>query len=156
MYRQNYVFSSSHVWMQDLNHKEGWMPKYWCFWIVVLRALETPLDFKKINPVNPKVNQSWIFIGKTDSEAEVPLRWPPDVKNWLISKDSDADEDWRWKKGMTEDEMVGWHHWLNGHEFEESLGDGDGQGRLECSVHGMAKSQKWLKDLTTTFKNVLA
>ena len=122
---QNYGVSSSHVWMWELDHKESWVPKNWCFWTVVLeKTLENPLDCKEIKPVNPKGNQSWIFIARTDVEAEVPILWPPDVKNWLIRKDLQAGKDWRQEeKGMTEDEMVGWHHWLDGHEFEQTLGD---------------------------------
>ena len=117
-----------------MKHKEDWAPKNWRFWTVVLeKTLESPLDCKKIQPVNPKGNQSWIFIGRTDAEAEIPIFWPPDVKNWLIGKDPDAREDWRRKeKGMTEDEMVGWHHQLDGHEFEQAPGVGDGQGSLVC------------------------
>ena len=111
---QRYGFSSSHVWMWGLDHKEGWAMKNWCFCTVVLeKTLEIPLDCK-IKPVNPKGNQSWIFIGRTDAEAEAPILWPPDVKNWVLRKDSDAGKDWRQEKGTTEDEMVGWHHWLNG------------------------------------------
>ena len=117
---QSYGFSSSHVWMWELDYKESWTLKNWCFWTVVLeKTLESPLAYKKIQPVHPKGNQSWIFIGRTDVEAETPIFWPPDAKNWLIWKDSDARKDWRQEeKGMTEDEMVGWHHRLNGHEFE--------------------------------------
>ena len=117
---QSYGFSSSHVWMWELDHKESWMPKYWCFWTVVLKkTLESPLDCKEIHPVHLKGNQSWILIGRTDAEAETPVLWTPDVKNWLIGKESDAGKDWRWEeKGMTEDETVGWHCRLNGHEFE--------------------------------------
>ena len=119
---QSYVFSSSHVLMWELEYKESWAPNNWCFWTVVLeKTLESPLDSKEIQPVNPKGNQSWIFIGRTDVEAEAPTLWPPDAKSWLIIKDPDAGKDWR--KGeevMTENEMVGWHHWLNGHEFEQS------------------------------------
>ena len=116
---QSYGFSSSHVQMWELDYKESWAPKNWCSWTVVLeKSLESPLDCKEIQPVHPKGNQSWIFIGRTDFEAETPIIWPPDVKNWLIGKDSDTGKDWRQKeKGMTEDEMVGWDHWLNGHEF---------------------------------------
>ena len=116
---QSYGFSSSHVWMWELDNKESWLPKNWCFWTVVLeKALESPLDCKEIQPVHPKGDQSWIFIGRTDTEAEAPILWPPDAKNWLIAKDPDAGKDWRQEeRGMTEDEMVGWHHWLNGHEF---------------------------------------
>ena len=97
----------------------NWGPKNWCFWTVVLeKTLESPLDCKEIQPVHPKGNWSWIFIGRTDAEAETPIRWPPDVKNWLIGKDPDAGKDWRQEKGMTEDQMVGWHHCLHGHEFK--------------------------------------
>ena len=117
---QSYVFSSSHVWMWELDCEEGWAPKNWCFWTVLLeKTLESPLDCKEIQPVHPKGNQSWIFNGRTDAEAKTPILWPPDVKCWLIWKDPDTGKDWRWeKKGMTEDEMVGWHHCLHGHEFE--------------------------------------
>ena len=123
-------FSSSHVW--ELDYKESWVPKNWCFWTVVLeKTLESPLDCKKIKPVNPKGNQSWILIGRTD--AETPILWLPDAKNWLIGKDPDAGKDWRQKeKGMTQDEMVGWHHQLNGHEFEQAPRVGDGQEGLVC------------------------
>ena len=105
--------------MWELDYKESWAPKNWCFWTVVLeKTLESPLDCKEIQPVHPKGDQSWVFIGRTDVEAETPILWPPDVKNWLIGKDPDAGKDWRQEeKGMTEDEMVGWHHRLNGHEF---------------------------------------
>ena len=117
---QSYGFSNSHVWMWELDYKESWALKNWCFWTVVLEeTLESPLDCKEIQPVFPRGNQSWIFIGKTDAEVETPILWPPDVKNWLTGKDSDAGKDWRWEeKGRTKDEMVGWHHQLNGHEFE--------------------------------------
>ena len=116
---QSFGFSSGHVQMWELDYKESWTPKNWCFWIVVLeKNLESPLDYKEIQPVHPKGNQSWIFIGRTDAEAETPILWPPDVKNWLIWRDPDAGKDWRQDKGMTEDEIVGWHHWLDGHEFE--------------------------------------
>ena len=115
-----FFFNSSHVWMWELNYKESWTPKDWCLWTVVLKkTLESPLDCKEIQPVNSKGNQSWIFIGRTDAEAETPILWPPDVKNWLIWKDPDAGKDWRQEeKGTTEDEMVGWHHWPEGHESE--------------------------------------
>ena len=109
-------------------------PKNWCFWTMVLeKILESPLDCKEINPVNCKGSQSWIFIERTAAEAETPILWPPDGKNWLIGKDPDAGQDWRQEeKGATEDEIVGWHHQLNGHEFEQALGVGDGQGSLVC------------------------
>ena len=117
---QGYGFSSSHVWMWELDYKENWAPKNWCFWTMVLeKTLKSPLDCKEIQPANPKGNQSRIFIGRTDVEAEAPILWPPDVKNWLIWKDHGSGKDWRWEeKGTTEDEMVGWHQWFNGHEFE--------------------------------------
>ena len=117
---QSYGFSSSHVWMCELDHKESWALKNWCFWTVVLeKTLESPLDCKEIQLVYPKGNQSWKFIGRTDAEAETPKLWPPDGKNWLIGKDPDAGKDWKLEeKGMTEDEMVGWHHRRDGHEFE--------------------------------------
>ena len=120
------------VW--ELDHKEGWVPKNWCFPPVVLdKTLENPLDSKEIRPINSKGNQSWIFIGRTDVEAEAPILWPPHAKNWLTGKDCDAGKDWRQeKKEVTEDEMVGWHHWLSGHEFEQALGDSEGQGSPVC------------------------
>ena len=112
-------FSSSPVWMWELDYKESWVLKNWCFWAVVLEnSLESPLDCKEIQQVHPKGDQSWVFIGRTDVEAETPILWPPDAKSWLIWKDPGAGKDWRWEeKGMTEDEMVGWHHPLSGHEF---------------------------------------
>ena len=121
-------------WMWELDYKESWVPKNWCFWTVVLeKTLESPLDSKEIKSVNPKGNQSWIFIGGTDDEAESPILWPLDGKNWLIGKDPDAGKDWgQEEKGMTEDEMVGWHHRLNGHGFGWTPGVGDGQGGLVC------------------------
>ena len=101
-------------------YNESWVPKNWCFWTVVLeKTLESPLDCREIQPVHPKGNQSWMFIGKTDAEVETPILWPPDAKKWLIGKDPDAGKDWRQEeKGTTDDEMVGWHHWLDGHEYE--------------------------------------
>ena len=117
---QSYGCFSSHVWMWELDYKESWAPKNWCLWTVVLeKTLESPLDCKEIQPVHPKWNQSWIFIGRTDAEVEAPILWPPDAKNWLIWKDTDSGKDWRQEeKWMTEVEMIGWHHELNGHEFE--------------------------------------
>ena len=116
------------------HHKEGWVPENRCFWTVVLeKTHESPLDSKEIKPVNLKGNQSWIFIGKTGAEAESPILWPPDAKSWLIRKDPNAGKDWGQKeKGMTEDEMVGWHHWLHRHEFEQTQGDNEAQGSLAC------------------------
>ena len=143
---KDYGFSSSHVWMWELDYKESWAAKNGCFWSVVLeKTLESPLDCKEIQPVHPKGNQSWIFIGRTVVEAETPILWPPDVKNWLTGKDPDVGKDWRQEeKGTTEDEMVGWHHWPNGHEFEQASGVGDGQGSLACC------SPRGRKELDTT------
>ena len=119
--------------MWELDYKESWAPKNWCFWTVVLeKTFESPLHCKEIKLVHLKGNQSWIFMGRTHAEAETPMLWPLNVKTWLIGKDPDAGEDWRLGKGMTEDEMAGWHHWLNGHEFEQALGGGDVQGGLAC------------------------
>ena len=131
---QSYSFSSTHVWMWELDYKESWALKNWCFWTVVLeKTLESPLDCKEIKPINPKGNHFWIFTGRTDAEAETPILWIPDVKNWFIGKDPDFGKDWRQEEnGMIEDEMVGWHHWLDGHEFEQALGVGNGQGSLAC------------------------
>ena len=116
---QGYGFSCGHVWMWELDCEEGWVSKNCCFWTVVLeKTLESPLDCKEIQPVHPKGNQSWTFIWKTDAEAEMAIFWPPNAENWLIWKDLDDGDYWRQEdKGMTEVEMVGWHHWLNGHEF---------------------------------------
>ena len=118
---QSYGFSSTHVWIRELDYKESWALKNWCLWTVMLeKTLESPLDSKEIRPVHPTGNQSWIFTWRTDAEAETPILWPTDVKNWLTGKDPNAGKDWRLakEKGMTEDEMVGWHHQLNGHESE--------------------------------------
>ena len=136
--------------MLKLDHKESWALKNWCFWTVVLKTLESPLDCMEIQLVHPEGDQSWIFIGRTDAEAEAeaPILWPADVKNWFIGKDPDAGKDWKWeKKGTAKDEMIGWHHWLNGHEFEQALGVGDGQGSLAgCSSWGC-------KELDRTWMN---
>ena len=119
--------------MWELDHREGWAPTNWCFWTVVLeKTLESPLDCKEIQPVYPK-DQSCVFTGRTDIEAETPILWSPDVKNWLLGKDPDAGKDWgQEEKGTTEDEMAGWHQWLNGHGFGWTPGVGDGQGGLAC------------------------
>ena len=124
----------SHVWMWELDYKESWAPKSWCFLTVVLeKTLESPLDCKEIQPVHPGGDQSWAFIGTTDVGAETPILWPTDTKSWLIWKDHDAGKDWgQEEKGTTENEMVGWRHQLNGHEFGWTLGIGDGQGGLVC------------------------
>ena len=129
---QSYDFSSSHEWMWVLDHKEGWALKNWCFQTVVLeKTLESHLDSKEMKPVNPKGNHPWIFIGRTDTEAEAPIFWPPDARRQFIAKDPDAGKDWgQEEKKETEDEMVEWHHWLNGHESEQTPGDSEEQGSL--------------------------
>ena len=145
---QSYVFSSSHVWMWELDYKESWVLKKWCFWTVVLeKTLENPLGCKEIKSVNPKWNQSWIFVGRTDAEAETPILWPPDVKSWLIWKDPDAGKDWR-QEEMTEDEMVGWHHQLDGPEFEQVLGLVMDREAWHVAVHRVANSWTRLSDQT--------
>ena len=152
-YSQNYGFSISHVCMWELDHKEGWVPKNWCFWTVVLeKTLESPLDWKKIQPVYPKGNQSWIFIRRTDADTEAPVLWPPDMKSWLIGQDSDAEKDWgQEEKGTTEDEMVGWHHWFNGQEVEQAAGRWwrTGKPGMLQSI-GLQKSRTLLSDWATT------
>ena len=145
------VFSSSHVWIWELDCKKGWAPKNWCFWIVLEKTLENPLD-SKIKPFNLQGNQPWIFIARTDAEA--PILWPPDAKSQLTVKDPDAGKDWEQEeKGMTEDEMVGRHQWLKGHEFEHTLGDGEGRASGEawpcpCTTDpGFSKSRhKWVTE----------
>ena len=150
---QSYGFSSGHVWMWELDYKESWAPKNRCFWTVVLeKTLESPLDSKEIQSVHPKGDQSWVFIERTDVEAETPILWPPEVKSWLIWKDPDAGKDWRREeKGMTEDEMVGWHHRLDGLEFEQAPGVGDGQGDVVCcSPWGCRVGHGWVTELNWT------
>ena len=161
-YSQSYSFSSSHVLMWELDYKENWALKSWWFWTVVLeKTLQSLLDCKETQPVHPKGNQSWVFIGRTDAETEVPIRWLFDVKNGLIGKDPDAGKHWRQEeKEMTEDEMVGWHHGLYGPEFEQASGVGDGQGSLACcSPWGCNESDttEWLKwtELRSHFKDSL-
>ena len=148
--------SSSHVWMWELDYKESWALKNWCFWTGMLeKTPESPLDFKEIQPVNPKENQSWIFTGRTDAGAETLIVWPPDVKNWLTGKDPDAGKDWRREeKGTTEDEMFGWHHWLNGQEFEQAPGVGDGQGSLACCSPWGCKESDTTEQLKWTELNL--
>ena len=151
--------------MWELDYKESWAQKNWCFWTVVLeKALESPLDCKEIKPVNTKGDQSWIFIGRTDAEAETPILWPPDAKSWFMWKDSDAGKEWRWKeKGTIEDEMVGWHHRLGVHEFEQALGVGDGQGSLVCCRQWGCKeldmmewlNWKWLNEMLIDIEQTL-
>ena len=149
LYSTRYSFSSSHVWMRvgpdrRLNTEE------WCFQVVVLeKTLESPLDCKEIKPVNPKGNQPWILIAETDAEAEVPIHWPPDAKSWFIGKDPDAGKDWGQEvKGMTEDEMVGWHHQLNGHEFEQTPGYSEGQRRLQWVWDDLVTKQQQQQDVS--------
>ena len=155
LYSQSYGFSSSHVRMWELDHKESWALKNWCFWTVVLeKTVASPLDCKEIKPAQPKGNQSWIFTGRIDAEVEVPVLWPPHGKNWLIGKELDPGRDWRQeKKGTTEDEMVGWHHQLDGYEFQHAPGIGDGQGSLacyspwSCKESDMTEQLNWLTDI---------
>ena len=136
--------------MWKLDCEEGWVPKNWCLQIVKPeKTLESSLDGQEIKPVNPKGNQPWIFIGKINAKAETPVLWPPHAKSWLIGKDSDGGRDWgQEEKWMTEDEMAGWHHWLDGHEFEWTLGVGDGQGAWHASIHEVLKSETWLSNWT--------
>ena len=131
---QTYGFSSSHARTWELDHKEGWVTKNWCFWTVVLeKTLESPLHCKEIKTVNPKGNQSWVFTGRTDAEADAAVLWSPDAKSKLTRNHPDAGKDWEQEeKGVTEDKMVGWHHWLNRHEFEQTPRDSEGQGSLAC------------------------
>ena len=131
---QGYGFSSGHVWMWELDCEESWVPKNWCFWTVVLEnTLESPLDCKEIQPVHSEGDQPWDFFGRNDAKAETPVLWPLHARSWLIGKDFDAGRDWgQEEKGMTEDEMAGWHHWLNGCESEWTPGVGDEQGSLAC------------------------
>ena len=147
--------------MWELDCEKSWALKNWCFWTVVLeKTLKSPLDYREIKSVNPKGNQPWIFIGRTDAEAESPILWPPHAKSWLTGKDPDAGKDWEQEeKGVTGDGMVGWHHWLNGHEFEQTQGDSQGQGSLECcSPWGQKESNttEWLSNKNNQLnKNVL-
>ena len=151
-YSQSYGISSSHVKMWELDHNDSWVLKNWCFQTLVLeKTLESPLFSKEIKPVNPKGNKSRIFIERTDAEA--PMLWPPDVKNRFIEKDPDAGKDWRREeKGATEDEMVGWHHWLNGHESEQIWEIVKDREAWHATVDGVTKSWTWLSNWTTTSK----
>ena len=147
-FSQGSGFSISHVWMWELDYKESWALKNWCFWTVVLeKTLESPLDCKEVQPVHPKGDQSWVFIGRTDVEAGTPIFWPPAAKSWLICKDRDDGKDWGREKGTTEDEMVGCHHRLDGREFGWTLGVDDGQGGLVCCNpwgHKESDTTEWL------------
>ena len=147
---QGYGFSSSHIWMWELDYRESWALKNWCFWTVVLeKTLESPLDCKEIQSVHPKGNQSWIFIVRTNAEAEAPILWPPYAKNWLTEKDPDAGKDWRREeKGVTEDEMAGWHHRLNGYGFEHAPSLVMDREAWLAAVCGFTKSQTRLSNWT--------
>ena len=140
--------------MWELDHKEIWVPKNWFFWSVVLeKTLESPLDCKEIQPVHPKGNQSWVFIGKTEAEAKTLILGPPDEKKWLIGKNPDAGKDWRQdEKGTTEDEMVGWQHQLDGHELEQTPGVDDGQGSLACCSPWGCKESDMTEQLNWTIQ----
>ena len=145
--------------MWELDCEESWAPKNYCFWTVVLeKTLESPLDCKEIQPVHSKGDQSWVFIGRTDAKAETPLLWPPHAKSWLIGKDPDAGRDWgQEEKGMTEDEMAAWYHWLDGHESEWTPGVGDGQGGLACcNSWGQSVGHDWVTELNWMLKNILS
>ena len=150
IYLELYGFFSSHVWMWELDYKESWAQKNWCFWTVMLETtLESPLDCKENQPVYTKGNPSWLFIGSTDAEAETSILWPPDVKSCLIWKDPDAGKDWgQEEKGPTEDVMVGWHHWLNGYGAGWTLRVVHGHEAWHAVVHGIAKGWTWLSDWT--------
>ena len=147
---QSYGFSSSHVWMWELNQKKAERRRIDAFWTVVLeKTLESPLDCKEIKPVTPKGNQSWIFIGRTDAEVETPILWSPDARNWLIAKDPDAGKDWgQEEKGMAEDEMIWWHHWLNGMGLGGLWALVMDREAWRAVVHGVAKSWTRLGDWT--------
>ena len=153
---QGYGFSSGHVWMWELDFKESWVPKNWCFWTVVLeKTLESPLDCREIPPVHSK-DQSWVFIERTDAKAEIPILWPPHVKSWLLIKDPDAGKDWgQEEKGTTEDEMVGWHHQLSEHGFGWTPGVGDGQGGLACCGSWGHRKSGMTEQLNWTELNIL-
>ena len=157
---------SGHVWMWELDCEESWAPKNWCFWTLVLdKTLESPLDCKETQPVHSEGDQSWVFFGRSDAKAETPVLWPPHAKSWLIGKDSDAGRDWgQEENGTTEDEMAGWHHWLDGREFEWTPGDGDGQGGLAfCDSWGHKESDtterlnwtelNWMNDMRNDVTN---
>ena len=144
---QGYHFSSSHVWMWELDGEESWVLKNWCFWTVAFqKTLESPSDYKVIQPVHPIGDQSWVFIGRTAAEAETPKLWPPNMKNWLIWKDPDSGKDWKQEKVRTEDEIVGCHYWLNRHECEQALCVVVGVGSLVCCSLWVTKSRTWLSD----------
>ena len=161
---QGYGFSSGHVWMWELDCEEGWAPKTWCFWTVVLeKTLESPVDCKEIQPVHSEGDQPWVFFGRNNAKAETPVLWPPHAMSWLIGKDSDAGRDWgQEENGTTEDEMAGWYHRLDGHEFEWTPGVGNGQGGLACcsswgrKESDMTEQLYWIdKPVFTWFKVII-
>ena len=140
--------------MWEFDHKEIWAPKNWCFRTVLLeKTLESPLDYKGIQPVNPKADKSRVFIARTDVETEAPILWPPDVKRWLTGKDHDAWENWMQEKGMTEDEMVRDNHWLSGHEFNQTQGDSGGQESLACCSPWSSKKSNTSEQLNNSNNN---
>ena len=150
---QGYGFSCGHLWMWELDCEEGWAPKNWCFWTVVLeKTLESSLDCKEIQPVHSEGDQPWDFFGRNDAKAETPVLWAPHAKSWLIGKDSDAGKDWGQEKGTTEDEMAGWHHWLDGRQSDMSLSELRelvmDQEAWHAAIHGVAKSWTWLSNWT--------
>ena len=150
-YGQRYDFSSSHAWMWELSHKEGWALKNWCYWIVVLeKTLASPLDCKEIKPINHKENQPWIFIGRIDADGETPVLWPPDAKSRFAGKDPNAGKDWGQEKGVTEDEMVGWCHWHNGFSLSNLWETVEDRGTWHAAVHGVTKIRQ---KLATTHHN---
>ena len=157
MSRQGYGFSSGHVWMWELDCDESWAPKNWCFWTVLLKILESPLDCKEIQSVHPKGDQSWVFIGMTDVEAETPVLWPLDAKSWLLWKALDAEKDWEQEeKGTAEDEVVGSHHRLDEHVFGWTGGVGDEQGGLACcSSWGHNESDTSVRMNWTAFLQII-
>ena len=152
LYSPSYGFSSGHMWVWELDHKKDEVPKNWCFLTMVLeKTLESPLDSKEIKPVNSEGNQSWIFIRRTDAEVEAPILWPLDAKSQPTGKYPDDGIDWGQEgTGVTKDEMVGWHHWLNGHEFEKALGVGDGQGSLAV-LQSMGSLSAWTTTYSTNY-----
>ena len=149
--------------MWELDYEENWAPKNWCFWTVVLeKTLESPLNYKKIQPVHPKGDQPWVFFGRNDDNAETPILWPPHVKSWLIGKDPDAGRDWgQEEKETTEDEMAGWRQRLDGHKFEWTPGVGDGQGGLVCCDSWSRKESdtterlNWTESFTISLNNTV-
>ena len=157
-FSQGYGFSSSHVWTWEFYCEESWALKNWCLWTVVLeKTLESPLDCKEMQSVHSKGDQTWVFFGRNDAKAETPVLWPPHAKSWLIGKDSDAGRDsGQEEKGTAENEMAGWHHQLDGHEFEWTPGVGDGQGGLACCNSWGCKESYMTERLNWTELNWMA